>query len=246
MMNITTMKKLSLWILLMVCALYSHAQDFGVSFSYFVPKNGTFSTPISPFSFRGLGFDLNRFFAIETGGSLYRMSGLNIIDLPFESRDPLTGANFTLFVPVELVFQLRGNNVQFDIKGGVFGFHGFSQRLDYGNLDRAIRAYENWEVANSKFSFKNHPGWGYMTGVELTFGVTSTVGISIETNYLMGNSKFPLTGSYSGGTTTFETKAVEYPNAKVDLTGLEFSLGLIFSSNSGRPAPKGKKQKRRK
>jgi hypothetical protein len=239
------MKRITLLVIFLALGIQTQAQDFGLSFSYFIPKNGTFSTPISPFSFRGLGFDLNRFIAVETGASLYRMSGLNMIDLPFESKEALTGPNFTLFIPVELVFQLRGNNLQFDIKGGVFGFHGFGQRLDYGNLDRAIRTYENWEVANSKFSFKNHPGWGYMAGAELTIGVTSSVGVSIETNYLMGNSKLPLTGSYTGGTNSFETKQVEFADAKVDLTGLEFSIGLIFSANSGRQAPKYKKKKRR-
>ena len=103
-------------------------QQFGLSFSYFIPKNGYFSTPISPFSIRGLGVDLNRFIAIETGASLYRMSGLNMKDLPFETKDALVGPNFTILVPVELVFQLKGQTVEFDIKGGVFGFYGFDQK----------------------------------------------------------------------------------------------------------------------
>jgi hypothetical protein len=45
----------------------------------------------------------------------------------------------------------------------------------------------------------------------------------------MGQAKFPLSGSYRGGTTTIETVVFEYPNAKVDFTGFEFSIGLIFS-----------------
>ena len=98
------------------------AQDFGLSFSYFLPKNGYFSTPISPFSIRGLGFDINRYIAIETGASLYRMSGLNLKDLPFESKEPLVGPNFTILVPVELVFQFKGAKAEFDIKGGGFFF----------------------------------------------------------------------------------------------------------------------------
>jgi len=84
----------------------SFAQQFGLSFSYFIPKNGYFSTPISPFSIRGLGVDLNRYIALETGASLYRMSGLNVKDLPFESKDALVGPNFTILVPAEIVFQL--------------------------------------------------------------------------------------------------------------------------------------------
>jgi hypothetical protein len=207
------------------------AQDVGLSFSYFIPRNGYFSTPISPFSIRGLGVNLNRYLAIETGASLYRMSGLNIIDLPFESKDALLGPNFTLFVPVELVIQFKGKQVEFDIKGGGFVFYGFDQKLNYGNFDRSIRTFENWDVANSNLKFSNNPGFGYHFGAELTFNVTRQFGISLETNYLMGSAKFPLTGSYTGGTMTnpLETVAIDYKDAKVDFTGLEFSIGVIFS-----------------
>ena len=106
------------------------AQQMGVSFSYFIPKNGYFSTPISPFSIRGIGVDLNRYFALETGGTLYRMSGLNVKDLPFESREALLGPMFTVLVPVEAVIQLVGNVAEFRVKGGVFGFIKFSTKLN--------------------------------------------------------------------------------------------------------------------
>lgn len=232
-------KILFLFVAISTCA---SAQEFGLSFSYFLPKNGYFSTPISPFSIRGLGVDLNRFIALETGASLYRMSGLNMKDLPFETKDPLVGPNFTILVPAEIVFQLKGSSVEFDIKGGVFGFYGFDQRIDYGNMDRAIRKYEGWEVANSDLDFKNKPGWGYHGGVELTVYVTQQLGVSLETNYLVGASKFPLKGSYTGGDTSLETKMVDYTDAKIDLTGLEFSIGLIFNSSQGGGPPKRKRR----
>jgi hypothetical protein len=224
------MKKIlfvTLWV--MSASLTTMAQEVGLSFSYFIPRNGYFSTPISPFSIRGIGVNLNKFIALETGASLYRMSGLNIIDLPFESKDALLGPNFTLFIPAELVFQLHGENVEFDVKGGGFAFYGFDNKMNYGNFDRAIRTYENWTVANSSITYDNNPGFGYHFGAELTFYITRQIGISLETNYLMGNAKFPLTGSYSGGTNSIETIAFEYPDAKVDFTGLEFSIGVIFS-----------------
>ena len=220
-----------------------YAQQFGLSFSYFIPKNGDFSTPISPFSIRGLGVDLNRYIALETGASLYRMSGLGVKDLPFESDKALVGPNFTILVPAEIVFQLKGSSVQFDLKGGVFGFYGFSQKLNYGNFDRAIRKYENWQVANSQFTYKNKPGWGYHAGAELTVYVTQQVGISLETNYLMGDSKFPLDGTYTGGNATLETKQVVYSDAKIDLTGLEFSIGIIFDSGQGGGPPRKKRRR---
>ncbi len=231
--NSFTMRYIISGVFILLLSFQAHAQDFGLSFSYFIPRNGYFSTPISPFSIRGLGVDINRFIALETGASLYRMSGLNVIGLPFETKDAMVGPNFTLFVPAEIVFSLKGNGAEFDIKGGLFGFYGFGQKINYGNLDRAIRAHENWQVANSSFSYGNKPGWGYHGGVELTVYVTSQVGVSIETNYLMGASAFPLTGSYTGGNTTLETKEANFTDAQIDFTGFEFSIGLIFSSGGG-------------
>jgi hypothetical protein len=225
------MKKIILSALFACALMQTQAQDVGLSFSYFIPRNGYFSTPISPFSIRGLGVNLNRFIAIETGASLYRMSGLNIIDLPFESKEALLGPNFTLFVPVELVLQFQGKQAEFDIKGGGFFFYGFDQKLNYGNIDRAIRNFESWQVANADLRYKNNPGFGYHFGAEFTFHVTRQFGISLESNYLMGTAKFPLTGNYTGGTLSdpLETIQVDYKDAKVDFTGFEFSIGIIFS-----------------
>jgi hypothetical protein len=237
--------KILIVILLIVQSTISYSQDFGLSFSYFIPKNGYFSTPISPFSIRGLGVDLTPFLALETGASLYRMSGLNLKDLPFESKAPLVGPNFTVLVPAELVIQLKGSRAEFDIKGGGFFFYCFGNKLNYGNFDRAIREYEQWTVANSDLDFDAKPGFGYHGGVELTVYVTSQVGVSLETNYFVGQAKFPVKGSYSGGQSSIETKTVDYADAKVDFTGLEFSIGLIFSSGNGN-APKKAPKRRRK
>lgn len=221
-------------ILIVVLGFFSSigfAQEFGLSFSYFVPKNGYFSTPISPFSFRGVGVNVNKFIALETGISLYRMSGLNIIGTPLDTKEPMAGPNFTFFVPGEVVLELGGRDVQFDIKGGGFVFYGLAQKLNYGNIDRAIRILENWEVANADLDFKSGPGFGYHFGAELTVYVMKQYGVSLEANYLIGSSKLPLTGSYIGGNTgTLETKAVDYKYGKIDLTGLEVSIGVFMRS----------------
>lgn len=242
------MKKKKFLIALVLVITWSgvYAQDFGLSFSYFIPKNGYFSTPISPFSIRGLGVDINRFLALETGASLYRMSGLNLKDLDIVSKSPLIGPNFTILVPAELVVQLKGSKVQFDIKGGGFFFYCFDNKINYGNTDRAIleSLEPDWTVANADLTFDNNPGFGYHGGAELTVYVTSQVGVSLETNYLVGQAKFPLKGTYTGGMNTIETKSVDYSNAKIDFTGLEFSIGLIFSSgNSGPKKPNPKRRR---
>ena len=243
------MKKIT--VILFVCMLSgmmheAKSQDFGLSFSYFIPKNGYFSTPISPFSLRGVGVDLTRFLALETGASLYRMSGLNVKDLPFESKSPIVGPNFTIFVPAELVLQLRGQRVEFDIKGGGFFFYGLAQKLNYGNLDRALQQYQSWDVVNSDFNFKNNPGFGYHVGAELTIPLLNQVNLSLETNYLVGQAKLPLTGSYSGGTLggTNQTVQADFPDAKIDFTGLEFSIGVMMSTGGGGSRAKNKNRRR--
>lgn len=240
------MQKHILLVSFLFCATAGLAQNVGLSFSYFIPKDGYFSTPISPFSIRGLGVDLTRNIALETGASLYRMSGLNMKNLPIKSKEPFVGPNFTIFVPVELVLQLPAQGFQFDIKGGAFGFYGFAHKLNYGNIDRAIRKYEGWEVANSSLSYKNNPGWGYHVGVELTINVASQFGISLETNYLAGQSAFPLKGSYTGGNQSLETVIVDeaFRDGKIDFTGLEFSIGIIFDTSGGAPPRRNNKRRR--
>jgi len=238
------MKKILIFNILLLTSVVARAQDFGLSFSYFLPKNGEFSTPISPFSIRGLGVDFNNFLALETGASLYRMAGLNLKGIPLESKKPLLGPNFTIFVPAELVIQLKGNRASFDIKGGGFFFYGFANKINYGNLDRAIRDAQGLQVVNSEVTFRNHPGFGYHAGAELTIFVTSQIGISLESNYLIGEAKFPLSGSYTGYGTGIENALINYQDAKIDFTGLEFSIGVIMSSGgSGRPKPKSKRRR---
>ena len=229
-------RKLPMRKLLLIAVLFSTfqitAQQVGLSFSYFIPRNGSFSIPVSPFSIRGIGVDLNNFMALETGASLYRMGGLNIINVPFKSNKPLTGPSFTLFVPAELVFQFKGNGVEFDVKGGGFVFYSLWQKLNYGNIDRAIREERNWTVANSDLSFENNLGYGYHAGVELSFDVTRQWGLSFEVNYLIGSSKIPLKGSVNGVDSNgviITGDAIDEPKAKVDYTGLEFSIGINLS-----------------
>ncbi|MEL7002687.1 MAG: hypothetical protein AAFN93_08105 [Bacteroidota bacterium] len=211
----------------------SHGQEVGLSFSYFLPKNGSFSAPISPFSLRGVGIDLNQFLAVQTGFSLYRMSGLNIKDIDdFESDDPLAGPNFTLLIPLELALQFVGTKQEFRLKGGGFGFWSFDNRLDNGNIDKAIREFEGWAVANSDFDFDNNIGFGYYFGAEYVIYVTRQWGLSLEANYFIGDASFALSGSYIGGPLNgpLETREVSYDDAKLDFTGLEVSIGILFGN----------------
>ena len=219
-------------LILIFATISAKSQEVGVSASFFAPKNGYLSTPISPISFRGLGYDITDYVAIETGITLYRMSGLNIIDLPFESKKPLIGPTFTFFVPLEIVLEFGSNKNVFKLKGGGFVFYGFDQKINYGNLDRALIDYTGLEVLNSDFKFKNTLGNGFHFGGEYIHYLNKKFGVSLGAYYLMGSAPIDLEGSYTGGSSNVpvSTTAVTFNNAKIDFTGIEVSVGLLFSN----------------
>jgi hypothetical protein len=226
------MKKIILIALLSGVSLQIKAQDLGLSFSYFIPKSGYFSVPVTPFSLRGVGFDINRFFAIESGFTLYRISGMGVKDLPWQSKKPLAGPFFSLMIPVEAVLTFDFSNQAIKIKGGGFAFYNFDTKINEGNLDREIMEYLGWEVLNSDFSLKNNIGLGYHFGAEYIIYFSKKFGLSFEAYYLSGSSDLDLMGTYKGipesGDLVTEENA-EYPEAKLDFTGYEFSIGVLFS-----------------
>ncbi|MEQ8927714.1 MAG: hypothetical protein RLO81_17995 [Fulvivirga sp.] len=210
----------------------AQAQEVGISFSYFLPKNGYFSTPISPFSLRGLGIQFGDFIVVQSGFSLYRMSGMNVTDLgDLQTKDPIVGPNFTMLIPAELVLQYVTQNQEFKVKGGGFGFGTFDNNIMTGNLDKAIRTFEGWDVANSDVDFDSSLGFGVMFGAEYVVYVTSQWGLSFEVNYYIGGADFPIKGSYTGGNMAgpLVTREVDYKDATLDFTGLEISLGVIIT-----------------
>lgn len=226
------MKKLIIIGLLLSVNIHLKAQDLGLSFSYFIPKNGYFSVPVTPFSLRGVGFDLTNYFAIESGFTLYRISGMGVRDLPWESTSPLVGPFFSLMVPLEGVITLNFNNSAFKIKGGGFAFYNFDTKINEGNLDRELREYLEWEVLNSDFTVKNNIGFGYHFGAEYILYFSDKFGLSFEAYYLSGYSVLDMKGSYKGVPTNgdlIQEQTIELPDAKLDFTGYELSIGVLFS-----------------
>lgn len=208
------------------------SQELGMSFSFFFPRNGYFSNPISPFSLRGIGIHPTNFFSIESGFSLYRMSGMNVINLPFETKDPLMGPFFSIMVPLQAVFEIQAGNVTFRAKGGGFGYYNFDTRINYGNMDRAMRNFYQLDVVNSDLVYDNKIGFGYLVGGEIIFYFADKFGINFEVNYLAGGSDLNYRGYMTGGTSTntIETQYVEYNNARLDFTGWEITIGVLFDT----------------
>ncbi len=226
------MRKLLIILCLLLFSFALKAQDFGLSFSYFIPKNGYFSVPVTPFSIRGVGFDLNRFLAIESGFTLYRISGMGVKGLPYESKNPLIGPFFSLMVPLELVITFNFDNQAFKLKGGGFAFYNFDTKINEGNLDRELKDYLGWEILNSDFSVNNNLGYGYHFGAEYIVYFSKKFGISFEAYYLAGASPLDMKGTYKGipsdGDFIVEESA-DYQDAELDFTGYELSIGILFA-----------------
>lgn len=221
------MKKKIILPILALTLLSLSVKSQGVSASFIIPKNGYFSAPVSPLSIRGLGLSFG-LLGIETGVSLYNMPGLPMGGLPFEVDEPLTGPHWSILVPLQLSLTLDGEAVSVKFMGGGFGMGHIAPRVNYGNMDRAIRDYEGWDVANADLDVENKLGFGWMAGVELAFHVSSKFSITTEVQYLKGDSGAAITGEYSGGSLggNIETRTVDYPDAVTALEGVEVSLGV--------------------
>ena len=226
------MRKLLFITCFTLASLTIKAQDFGLSFSYFIPKNGYFSVPVTPFSIRGVGFDITRFFAIESGFTLYRISGMGVKGMPYESKNPLIGPFFSMMVPLEAVITFNFGNQAFKLKGGGFLFYNFDTKIIEGNLDRELMEYLGWEVLNSDFSVTNNIGYGYHFGAEYIIYFSKKFGISFEAYYLSGTSPLDMKGTYKGvpndGDLIVEETA-DFKDVQLDFTGYELSIGVLFS-----------------
>ncbi len=199
----------------------------GVSFSYLFPSNGYISAPVSPFSLRGVGLDFG-LVDVETGFTLYMVPGLPMEGLPFESNKPLIGPGFATLVPLQLTLGIKTKAFSFKLLGGGFGIWNINPRINNGNMDRAIRDFEGWDVANADLTVENELGVGWMAGMGFEFHVSQKFSLTTDIQYLSGKMNSPLDGSYAGGTEggTITTRSASFPDARTILQGIELSLGV--------------------
>ena len=224
------MKRIILFVLL-VCSISLQTKSQGLSFSYLIPKDGYLSAPVSPFSIRNVGLDFG-LVGVETGFTLYSIGGLGMSGFPFETNRALTGPNFSLLVPLQLTLGVDTKFVSWKVKGGGFAIYHIDPRLNEGNLDREIREFEGWEVANSDMDLENNLGFGWMAGTSFEFHVSSKFSLTAGVSYLKGHSDAPLSGSYSGAALgdVVETVNTSYPDSQIDLEGIEVSIGVSLKN----------------
>ena len=208
----------------------SHTQQLGASFSYFFPKNGYFSIPVAPVSFKDLGFKIGDYFGITTGITLYRFSGMGVKQLPFESKLPLMGPLFATMIPLSFKIIIPTSILKVELIGGGFGYYPFGSHLIYGNLNKEIAAYEGWYIVSSDLQFDNKFGYGYNYGGKITYFINKKIGAVLGAFYYNGSSPVNIRGDIYGGdlNNIIQTKSVEYPSSKLDFSGWEISLGVDY------------------
>ncbi|WP_053404758.1 hypothetical protein [Persicobacter sp. CCB-QB2] len=236
-------KKSLLLFSLLLCSQFSQAQ-YGLSATYFIPKNGSFSNPVTPFSFRGLGQSWG-LFGVETGFTLFRMAGMNIKETAIKTNESLTDPFFSLMIPVEAVFSLPTGIGLFQLKGGGFLYGNLDAKTHLGNFDRAYKKQNDWILANADLENKNGLGYGYRFGLSYLVEINPQVSLTLEGNYLSGQSEWAWKGTVEGVNASgdFIREAFSEANAQLDYSGYEISIGLVFQSAN--PKKKGKRRRRR-
>lgn len=217
------MKKL-LFPVCILLALSAHSQ--GISVSYLFPQNGYLAAPVSPFSLRDVGFGDK--FGINGGFTLYNIPGLAMEELPFQYDEPLVGPHFALLVPVKGFIDIPFDKVNINISAGGFGWWNINPRLMEGNMDRAFRAYKNWDVLNTDFDLDDKLGFGWTAGFEVQIALVSNVYLTLGGAYLSGAAKTEISGSYVGGIEggEIQREQVAIDDAEINLEGIEISIGV--------------------
>ena len=216
--------------LLVIQSADTKAQQVGASFSYFLPTNGYFSTPVAPLSFKDLGVRIGDHIAITTGFTLYRFNGMNVTGMDFETKDPIMGPFFSIIVPGTFKLILPSERFKFEAKAGGFVFYNLGNHIMYGNFDRGFRRDRGWTVANADLQYDNKFGYGYRMGASLTYYVKKNIGIVFGYMNYNGSATLNLRGSVTGLASDGNkiTQSIDYAGSKLDFRGHEISLGVDY------------------
>jgi hypothetical protein len=214
----------------------------GVTFSYFVPRHGWFSHPVSPLSVQDLGLTLGRYFGLAGSLSLYTVSGMGLTDAegtPFELDSPAVGPFASILGTLvgKVILPIKiGGMVRLEIvgRGGMFGCFNLDPPLITGALERYL-AGSTYEALTASLTSDGRWGWGWVFGGGATWYLTTQLGMTLTALYYLGGADLHLSGSYdaydSAGAGTFVNAAplpARLRSARLDFSGLELQIGVSF------------------
>ena len=208
------------------------ALDLGaLSFSMFIPLKGYISELGFPLALRNIDISFFLFLGISTSLVVYNIQGLGVTGLA--TTDPIVGPSYTLLGNLCLKLVLPIDFLHITAKGGGFAFYSVSSNLIEGNLNRAIADDNGWDTASANMSYENTIGFGYLFGGSVTFYVVEEMaGIFVEVLYYDGEAPLQLSGKVTatdGGAVAADDAPIKYPNAKIDFSGIEITLGITVT-----------------
>jgi hypothetical protein len=224
-------------LLLLLLTVFT-VQGIGVSFCYFLPRNGMFSSPVPPLSLRDIGIDVGRFLGIAGSASLYSIRGMAIKDeagKPIDTVEPLVGPFLSVLSSVVGKIRVPLEKLELEASAGLFGCYNFDPPLMTGTLDRYLATADGntYETVTSSASVGGRWAWGWVFGGKITYFIKGQFGIAAGANYYLGGGDLKLSGTYYGyddgppvSVDPNEDLPATLQNARLDYSGLEIVLGL--------------------
>ncbi len=206
-------------------------QGIGVNVSAFLPRNGSLSHPVSPLSFRDVGFTVGKYFGIAGELSLNNINGMGFVDPGGRSLQmsspagPFYAARASLMLKAVIpVWRLS-----FQPGGGLFGYYLLNPRLKSGVIDSYIAKKSNYETVDSNFAIMNKFGWGYVFGGMVALAFDGKFGMQAGAYYYTGSSPLELDGTYHADGSSVANPVPSYlSDTRLDFTGIEFVIGGTY------------------
>ena len=235
-MNTTRSRWILILLILLLPSLLPAWDIAPLQFPVFIPTNGYISETGFPIAIRNLDFNFVRYVGISTTLLMYNFQGLGITGLPSDKpiNKPIIGPTYTLLGNLCLKVMIPIQSFLITLKGGGFAFFNLSPFLMTGNLAEAVAEEEGWDDAVVDMSFDNVPGFGWVFGGSLSYYIIKELaGIFLEVLYYYKgeaplNLKGKVTGIKDGSIEAFEVYR-SYPDAKIDFSGFEITLGITLS-----------------
>jgi hypothetical protein len=222
-------------LLLLLLTVFT-VQGIGVSFSYFLPRNGMFSHPVPPLSVRNIGGEFGRYLGVAGSLSLYSIRGMGIRNAegePIDTGGPLVGPFLSVLSSVVGKISVPVRQLKLEASGGIFGCYNIDPPLVTGTLDHYLTTATGttYEAVSSSVSSAGRWAWGWVFGGKATYFVMGQLGIAVGANYYLGGGDLNMSGSYDAydaGIQVLDNEPlpINLQNARLDYSGLEIVLGV--------------------
>ncbi len=222
-----------LWpsLLLLLCSV-GPMYGIGVNASVFLPRNGSLSHPVSPLSFRDVGFTLGKYAGISGAVALDNINGMGFLDsegAPIMLRASAAGPFYAVLASMVLKAIIPVWRLKLEPGGGVFGYFLINPSLRSGVIDSYIADMSGYQTVDSDFAITNRWGWGFLAGGTVSLAFDGKFGLQIGAYYYMGSSPLALDGSYrADGSATAHPVPSYLAGASLDFTGLELIIGVTY------------------